>query len=234
MPSFRRTRALALALATLALPAQAAQPLVTDDAAVVAPKTCQLEGSLRAARDGTLWAAQPACNFGGDLEWSAGLGQLAPDADPSSTIVQLQLKSVLYRTREGVGSFGALGGALRDTGAPHGKSAFQGYYAKALASWYPRDGLEFDFNLGAANVRGSGTFALAGVAATGTVATGLQLLGEVFRDQPGPTKFNVGLRSIVVADRVEIYASYGNRFGHSGAADVVIAGFRLQSPAFLP
>jgi len=221
-------------LFAVAASVEAGQPLVTDDAAVVAPKTCQLEGSVRAARDGTLWAAQPACNFGGELEWSVGAGHLRPDADPSSTIVQLQVKSVLGRTADGAWSFGAVGGALRDTGAPHGSSAFQGYYAKGLASWYPRDGLEFDFNLGAANVRGSDTFALAGIAATGTIATGLQLLGEVFRDEPGPWKFQIGFRSIVVPDRFEIYASYGNKFGRSGAADVVVTGFRLQTPAFLP
>jgi hypothetical protein len=221
-------------LFAVAASVEAGQPLVTDDAAVVAPKTCQLEGSVRAARDGALWAAQPACNFGGGLEWSVGAGRLRPDADPSSTIVQLQVKSVLDRTADGTWSIGVVGGALRDTGAPHGISAFQGYYAKGLASWYPRDGLEVDFNLGAANVRGSGTFALAGVAATGTLATGLQLLGEVFRDEPGPWKFQIGFRSIVVPDRFEIYASYGNKFGRSGAADVVVTGFRLQTPAFLP
>ena len=231
MPGSRARVAMLVAFASSV---EAAQPLVTDDAAVVAPKTCQVEGSVRAPRDGALWAAQPACNFGGDLEWSVGAGHLAPDADPSSTIVQLQLKSVLYRTADEQVSFGAVGGALRDTGAPHGRSAFQGYYVKGLASWYPREGLEFDLNLGAANVRGSGTFALAGVAATATVVTGLQLLGEVVRDEPGPWKFSVGVRSVVVADRFEIYASYGNRFGRSGAADVVVAGFRLQSPAFLP
>ena len=227
-------RAPVFALVLAAPSAQAAQPLVTDDAAVVAPKTCQLEGSVRAARDGALWAAQPACNFGGELEWSVGAGHLAPDADPSSTIVQLQGKAVLYRTADAMWSYGALGGALRDTGAPHGSSAFQGYYAKGLASWYPSDALELDFNLGAANAHGQGTFALAGAAATWRVVPGVQLLGEVFRDEPGRWKFQVGMRSIVVPDRFEIYASYANKFGRSGAADVVVTGFRLQTPAFLP
>jgi hypothetical protein len=231
MPLIERTRAPALAIG--ACVADAGQPLVTDDAAVVAPKTCQLEGGVRATRDDRLWFAQPACNFGGDLEWSAGGAHLAPDEEASSTVVQLQLKSVLWRRSDGRVSLGASLGALRDTGAPHGRSAFQLYYARGLASWYPRDGLEFDLNVGAANGYGAGTYALAGVAATATVVTGIQLLGEVFHDEPGPWKFQLGVGSAVVTDRIELYASYGSRF-NSSAGGIVVAGFRLQSPAFLP
>ena len=77
----------------------------------------------------------------------------------------------------------AAGGA--NTGAPHGSSAFQIYYAKALASWYPRSDLEIDLNLGAANAFGSGTFALAGAAVQFAIVGNVQLLAEVFRDEPG-------------------------------------------------
>ena len=235
MPLIERARApaLTLVLAVAASAADAGQPLVTDDAAVVAPKTCQLEGGVRAARDDRLWFAQPACNFGGELEWSAGGAHFAPDDGDPSTIVQLQLKSVLWRRSDGTASLGASLGALRDTGAAHGRSAFQAYYAKGLASWYPQDGLEFDLNLGAANTYGSGTYAFAGIAATATVVTSVQLLGEVFHDEPGPWKFQFGVRSVVVANRIELYASYGNRFNGS-TGGFVVAGFRLQSPAFLP
>jgi hypothetical protein len=234
MTLVRALRAPALALAMAALTVQAGQPLVTDDAAVVAAKTCQFEAGVRATRDDALWFAQPACNFGGDVEWSAGGGHLAPDANPSSTITQLQVKAVLFRTTDSKGSLGVSAGAVRDTGAPHGRSAFQGYYARGLASWYPRSDLEFDLNLGVANVRGPGTYAIAGVAATGTVVTGFQLLGEVYHDEPGPWKFQVGWRSIVVPNRFEVYASYGNRFSRSSAGGFAAAGFRLQTPEFLP
>lgn len=234
MSLLQTLRAPVFALALSVPSAHAGQPLVTDDAAVVAPKTCQFEASVRATRDGALWSAQPACNFGGDVEWSAGAAHLAPDTDPSSTVAQLQLKAVLFRTANAEGSFGALAGALRDTGAPHGSSAYQGYYAKGLASWYPRDDLEFDFNVGAANVRGAGTYVLAGVAATWTVTPDLQLLSEVFRDEPGASKFQLGLRLIVVRNRLEAYASCGNRFGRSSSSGFVVAGFRLQTPEFLP
>ena len=80
-----------------------------------------------------------------------------------------QAKTVLFSLADGEWSFGMSAGGGRDTGAPQGSSAFQIYYAKALASWYPRSDLEVDLNLGAANAYGSGTFTLAGAAIQYTV-----------------------------------------------------------------
>ncbi|MFO1324654.1 MAG: hypothetical protein U1F15_11390 [Burkholderiales bacterium] len=214
--------------------AQGGQPLVTDDAAVVAPKTCQFEAWVRSAGDGRLYAAQPACNFTGNLELAVGAARARPDDGEDWSLVQLQAKTVLYSLDDRTWSFGLVGGAGRDTGAPAGSSAFQAYYAKALASWYPRDDLEIDLNLGAANVYGFGTFALAGAAVQYTVVDRVQLLAEAFRDEPGTAKYNVGVRFAIVPDRFEAYASYGNRFGSASDAWFAIVGIRLQSAAFLP
>ncbi len=212
----------------------AGQPLVTDDAAVIPPKTCQLEAWTVSAHDRHEYWAQPACNFTGNLELSVGGAHASPDAGGSSGLVQLQAKTVLFSLADGEWAFGASAGAGRDTGAPHGGSAFQVYYAKALASWYPRDDLEIDLNLGGANAYGSGTFALAGAAVQYAITSHAQLLAEVFRDEPGRTKYQVGTRFIIVPDRLEAYASYGNRFG--GPSDQWFAqfGIRVQTAAFLP
>lgn len=227
----RMTALLAIAAAT---PGQAAQPLATDDAAVVAPKTCQLEMWSRMARDGRDYWAQPACNFTGNLELTVGSARVLPDTGEASTLIQLQAKTVLFPRGEGEWSFGATAGAGRDTGAPRGSSAFQLYYAKALASWYPREDLEIDVNLGAANQYGPGTFALAGIAVQYAVVPNLQLLAETFHGEPGGGKYQVGARYIVIPDRFETYASYGNRFTGPSGEWWAIVGIRLQTPAFLP
>jgi hypothetical protein len=213
---------------------EAAQPLVTDDAAVVAPKTCQLEAWTRSAHDGRDYWAQPACNFTGNLELAVGGARAKPDAGESSSLVQLQAKTVLFSLADGEWSFGMSAGGGRDTGAPHGSSAFQVYYAKALASWYPRSDLEIDLNLGAANAFGSGTFRLAGAAIQYTVISNVQLLAEAFRDEPGSTKYQVGARYIVIPNRFEAYASYGNRFNGPSDQWSAIIGIRVQTAAFLP
>ena len=225
---------LALALIVSAASAEAAQPLVTDDAAVVATKTCQLEAWARSAHDGQEFWAQPACNFTGNLELSVGVAHATPDAAESSSIVQLQAKTVLFSLVDRGWAFGLSAGGGRDTGAPHGGSAFQLYYAKGLASWHPRSDLEIDLNLGAANAYGSGTFALAGAAIQYAITGNVQLLAEVFRDEPGSTKYQVGARYIFVPNRFEAYASYGSRINETLGQWSGIVGIRLQTPAFLP
>jgi hypothetical protein len=214
--------------------AQAAQPLVTDDAAVVTPKTCQLEAWIHSTRDGREYWAQPACNFTGNLELSVGGAHARPDTGGSSSIVQLQAKTVLIPRTNGAWSFGAVAGGTRETAVPHGSSAFQTYYAKALASWYPRRDLQIDLDLGAANVYGSGTLTLAGAAIQYAAVTNVQLLAETFRDEPGRGKYQVGVRYIVIPNRFEAYASYGNRFNGPPGQWSAIAGIRVQTSPFLP
>ena len=230
----RWSRRLGLAVLLLASSfAHAGQPLFTDDAAVVAAKTCQLEAWILSNHDGRDYVAQPACNFTGNLELSVGAGRARPNEGDSSSLLQLQAKAVLFALDDRVWSFGAVGGAARDTGAPHGNSAFQLFYAKALASWYPREDVEIDLNAGVANSYGQGTFALAGAAIQYTIVTNVQLLAEAFRAEPGPTRYQVGARFIIVPDRLEAYASYGNRFNGPDQW-FAIFGVRLQTAAFLP
>jgi len=225
--------ALAVLLFVTASFAEAGQPLATDDAAIVAPKTCQVEAWARSAHDGHEYWAQPACNFTGNLELSFGVARARADAGESSNLVQLQAKTVLF-SREGTWSFGGVAGVGRDTGAPHGSSAFQLYYAKALTSWYPRSNLEIDLNLGAASVYRSGTFALAGAAIQYAIVSNVRLLAEAFHDEPGRAKYQIGARYIIVPDRFEAYASYGNRINASSAEWFAIVGIRVQTTAFLP
>jgi len=226
--------ALAFMLPAIVSLAEAGQPLVTDDAAVVAPKTCQIEASTRQARDGRVDDLAPACNPTGNLELAFGVARAHPDGGESSTIVQLQAKTVLLERNGREWSFGIVAGGGRDTGAPRGTSAFQLYYAKGLASWYPRSDLEIDLNLGAANEYGQGTTALAGAAIQYAVIPNVQLLGEVFHDQNGRAKYQVGARYIIVRNRFEAYVSYGNQFNGSSDHESAIIGIRIQMPAFLP
>jgi hypothetical protein len=228
-----RLRALCAALWLAAPLAHAGQPLVTDDAAVVAPQTCQLEAWSRLVHDAREYWLQPACNPTGNLEIAVGAAQARTDGGETSSLLALQAKTVLAPRGDGEWSLGLLAGAARDTGAPHGGPAFQAYAAKALASWYPRDDLEIDLNLGVANVYGWGTFVLAGAALQYALVDRLQLLAEAVHVEPGPGKYQVGARWIVVPDRFEAYASYGNRFGGPADQWSVIVGIRLQSPAFL-
>lgn len=218
----------------VAFAAHAGQPLVTDDAALGPAKSCQLEAWVLSTNDVRVYGAQPACNVTGNLELSVGGARARPDDGEASSVLQIQAKSVLFSQDDVDWSFGVVGGALRDTGEEHGRTAFQVWYAKGLASWYPRDDLEIDLNLGAANGYRSGTFVLAGAAVQYSPREDFQWLAEVFRDEPGRAKFQVGLRYVAIADRFEVFLSYGNRFHGTSDHGWVVAGIRLQTAPFLP
>ena len=221
--------ALASALAHPAL--HAGQPLVTDDASIVAPGTCQLEAWWHPTHDGHDYWAQPACNFTGNLELALGLARTYPDGDPTASLIHLQAKTAGFSRDDNRWAYGIVASADRDTGASRGRTAFQGFNVTGLASWYPRDDLEIDLNLGYSYAYGSGSFAVAGAAVQYTVIDSMQLLGEIFRDEPGRAKFQIGVRGIVVPDRFEVYASYGNRFDATQWFATV--GIRLRTPELL-
>lgn len=212
----------------------AGQPLVTDDAAVVAPKTCQVEAWTVTNRDATAYLMQPACNPTGNFELAVGIGTLRPDEGTRSSWIQLQGKTVLFALEDKSWSFGVAGGAARDTGQPRGGPAFQTYYAKGLASWYPNDDLEFDLNLGGANTYGSGSYALAGAAVQYKIVDQVQLLAEVIKDAPGKAAWQAGGRFLVMPEQLEVYVAYRSSFGVWLNEWGVNIGFRLQTPAFLP
>lgn len=224
-------RIIALAVAAASHALHAGQPLVTDDAAIVAPNTCQLEAWYHPTHDGHEYWVQPACNFTGNLELAVGVARSYPHGDPTSSLVHLQAKTMWFARDDGPWSFGVVASGDRDTGAPHGSTAFQAFNVTGLASWYPRNDLEIDLNLGVAYQYQSGTFAFAGAAIQYAVTETAQLLGEVFHDEPGRAKFQVGVRGVVVRDRFEVYASYGNRFDASQWFATI--GVRLQTPEFL-
>ena len=224
-----RLGAIACVLSAIAtLSANAGQPLATDNVALVDAKACQLEAWVQSFHGGREVWALPACNPLGGLEITAGGARTMADDGDRSSLLQLQAKTVLIPPGDRAWSVGASAGAQRDTGAPHGRVAFQTYYGKALASFNPSNNVEVDVNLGLANTYGVGTYALAGAALQYALFDHLQLLSEIFRDTPGRSKFQVGARYVAIRNRLEVYLSYGNRIGGESTAWWTIAGIRVQ------
>jgi len=149
-------------------------------------------------------------------------------------VLQLQAKLVPFRRGGGMASFGGLIGALHQTGGLKQGAASWAYYGKALASLYPASNLEIDLNLGAAYLSGPGTYAIGGVAVQYRPIDRLQVLGELFRDEPGRSKYQAGLRFFAIPDRLEAYVSVGNRIGGASTDWWTIIGIRLQTKTFLP
>jgi hypothetical protein len=228
----QRVATLAWLLVLAASVASAGAPLVTDDASVVASGTCQLEVWGTAARDARGLTAQPACNFVADTELAVGATRTRTDGSGTSSDLVLQLKHVFVADPEGAWSLGAEARAERDTAAPPRPTAFATSYVRALASVNPSDSLEIDVNAGAASTRGSGGYALGGVAIQYAVTPAMKLLAEVYHDEPGTGKAQAGVRLVVVPDRFEVFGSYGERFANRGDWWAIV-GVRLQSRKLL-
>jgi hypothetical protein len=74
--------------------AQAARPMITDDARIVDAKVCQLESWVKKTPDSTETWALPACNFTGNLELTLGGALTREDGQTRTTDVQAQGKTI--------------------------------------------------------------------------------------------------------------------------------------------
>lgn len=224
----------ALCLATCAQSAFAGAPLVTDDASVIEAGSCQFETWINIARGGHDYWAVPACNAFANVELSLGVGGVNPADLPSSQQFVLQGKTV-FAGEEDVWSVGAVAGIGYDNGQAAEGASSRGYYAKALFTWFPRKLLELDLNLGASNDFGAGTILAAGAALQYEFLPNAVAFGEIFRNEKGPGKYQLGLRYTIVPERFEAYASYGNKLGGStGDSWWAVAGIRINTAPFLP
>lgn len=222
-----------LFLAACSQAAFAGAPLVTDDADVIEAGSCQFETWVSSVRGGHDYWAVPACNAFANVELSLGVGGVNPPDLPSSQQFVLQAKTV-FAGEEDVWSFGAVAGIAHDNGPTADGASSRAYYAKALFTWFPRESLELDLNLGASNDFGAGTILAAGAALQYEFASNTVAFGEVFRDEKGPGKYQLGLRYAIVPERFEVYASYGNKLGSTtGDSWWAVAGIRINTAPFL-
>ena len=117
-----------------------------------------------------------------------------------SSLSSLQAKTVLFALDDRVWSFGVVGrrgtryrSTARQVGIPGV------YYAKALASWYPRERSgDRPQSRCRQRLRVRERSRLRAQPFNTRSSTNVQLLAEAFRDEPGPPKYQVGARFIIV------------------------------------
>jgi hypothetical protein len=218
-----------LALAASA-PAFAGEPLATEDASVLERGVCQAElwhrWSTNGAHEGWL---VPACSVGDALELGVGYARTR-DADAGGhSRFLLQAKGVAWRSADDRWSAGAIAAALRDGAHESRGSALHEAYAAGLVSFNALDNaLRVHLNTGVAWRRSDYTTGVYGAAVEYDLRDDWTLMAEVFRDEPGRAKFQLGVRYALVTDRVELFASGGDRFG-GGDGWFAKFGVRFQS-----
>ena len=183
--------------------------MITDDARTVDAKACQVESWVRTNRSSKEYWALPACNFSGNLEVTFG-GAITSDAAGSGTTDVVLQGKTLFKTLEPDGwSVGLVMGGIRHPGG-----------AKRVGVLH---------NTITSSSRGTW-----GVGTETAFAERTWFIAEAFQQKEGRPFFQAGVRHWIVPNRVQIDATYGNRFGSASDERWFSIGVRLLSPAFLP
>lgn len=228
----QRVAALAggLAAAWMAAPAQAARPMITDDARVVDAKACQLESWVRRNRHSTEYWALPACNFTGNLEVTLG-GALTRQQDGSTrmTDVQMQGKTIFKPLETNGWGLGLAAGTVR-----HARTDARDWFAYVPTSFSLRDdAVVIHTNVGwLRDGEARRDRATWGLGTEARLAERTWLIAETFRQGGGRPFHQFGLRHWLVPERIQVDATYGNRNG--GGERWFSIGLRLLTEPFLP
>ena len=212
-----------------AVPAHAARPMITDDARVVEAKGCQVESWVRRNRDSTEYWLLPACNPTGNLEITAGGARTNEAGTTRTTDQQVQAKT-LFKALQPDG-WGA-GLAVGTVGHPGAHRDSYAYVPVSLS--FLRDRIVLHGNAGMLRAPDDRR-----TKATWGLATEVQLDGrnaivaEAFSQGAGAFH-QLGLRHWLVANRVQVDATYGNRNGGGTSERWFSLGLRLLSPPILP
>ena len=213
--------------------AHAARPMNTDDARVVDDKSCQVESWAKRIDGHTEFWAQPACNFTGNLELTVGGAWTRQDGSTQRSAQLIQGKTLFKPLETNGWGYGLAVGLSRDPRA--GSGGGHDTYAYVPASFsFADDKLVLHTNLGwlreQETQRNRFTW---GLGSETRLSERNWLIAETYRQGLGKPFYQVGLRHWLVPERVQVDATYGNRFGGEGGHWVSI-GLRLLSPPFLP
>lgn len=226
----------AFAFGLAATDAQAARPMITDDARLVDAKACQVETWVKKNPDSTEYWALPACNFSGNLELTFG-GARTNDAEATHTTdVVLQGKTLFKPLEPNGWGLGLVVGTVRHPEGHDDDNLVGDLYAYVPTSFSFRDDrVVLHANLGWLHEKDPGRHRLTwGLGSEAQFAERTWLIAETFGQNQGKPFFQAGLRYWLVPNHVQIDATYGDRAGSGSGERWVSIGLRLLSAPFLP
>jgi hypothetical protein len=228
--------AIALALAVTALPAMAARPLITDDARIVDPKSCQVESWVQFHPGGSERWAIPACNPTGNWELALG-GSVARNDENKLELnnVQMQAKTLLKPLETNGYGVALTLGAVHQPNAEEKKMFGNVFVNLPVSLSFADDRFVLHLNAGASHERQEHRNRMTwGVGSETQLTSNIYLIAETFGQNKGKPSYQTGFRFWIVRDRVQVDTTYGNTFGQGTGNRFFSIGLRLLSPAFLP
>ena len=212
----------------------AARPMLTDDARIVDPKTCQLESWIRDSKHTTEYWALPACNVSENLEVTIG-GSLEGVNGHSSFANELyQMKSIIQPIAVNQTGYSIVLGNGRDPKRTMNK-VIQDWYLNVPISYPYNDRLVIHTNLGVTHLTDEKTEKMNwGLSSEYNYNGRVDLISEIFNQSSNSTYFQFGLRYWLIKNRAQIDTTYMNSFNHIGEDQSFSIGLRLLSLPFLP
>jgi len=214
--------------------ARAARPMMTDDARIVDPKSCQIESWVRDSKHMTEYWAQPGCNVGENAEITIG-GSLEGENGHSSFANEIyQIKSIIRPIDINQTGYSIVLGNARDPKRAMNK-AIQDWYLNVPISYPYNDRLVIHTNLGVTHLTDERTEKINwGLSSEYNYNERVDLISEVFNQSSNSTYFQFGLRYWLIKNRAQIDTTYMNSFNHIGEDQSFSVGLRLLSLPFLP
>lgn len=221
---------ISLFLALLAsLPAaQAARPMITDDARLTDPQACQVESWAHQHRQRNEFWALPACNPGGNFELTLGGALSHAHGQKESGALLVQGKTLFKALETNSYGLGLAAGYATQPG--HGQSGTPYFYLPASFS-FADDRFVLHTNLGASHDRESRATRLTwGLGSEIQTTSHLYVIAESYGQDKGSPLFQMGLRYWVVPNHIQVDTTYGSQIGSIRDERWFSIGLRLISP----
>ncbi len=213
---------------------EAAQPLVTDDAAVVAPKPASSKpGFIRCTRATNTGRSRRVISPATSSSRSA-LRVRIPTRASNRASFSCKRKPCCFRATTGRGRSARSAAARetpgRRTGARHSRRTTRNFSRPGIRVTILRS-----TSISAPPTRTGREHSRSRPLPSSTRSSRTcSCWLRPFAANLGPGKYQVGIRYIVVPDRFEAYVSYGNPFNGASSQWSTIIGIRVQTAAFLP
>lgn len=214
-----------------------ARPMVTDDARVVDPKSCQLESWVKLNKGSTEFWALPGCNVGQNLEITYGGAITREESNSHTTDTVLQAKTLLRPLTTNDYGVGLVVGHVKHPNAENNEKNMIGdaYLYVPVSISMLDDRFVLHTNLGVIHDRAEQANKFTwGIGSETQLNKSAYLIAEVYGDNQSRAFHQLGLRYWVVPNRVQIDTTYGNRFANDMEERWISVGLRLLSPPLLP
>ncbi len=228
---------LVMVVTVLASPAAyAARPMVTDDARIVEPQSCQMETWVRTNQDarGAYWAV-PSCAPVDNLELSYGASTVRDSGESRVGASFAQAKTQLRSLKPNDWGLSlTLGRTLERASAPGERNVPSHYLNVPFSLSLRDDDILLHANAGLRRDMAQGrSFGNWGLSAEIRLRERLQLITETYGEARSPTLVQGGLRLWLIPDRVQVDATLGADLRGTRDSRWATLGLRVVTPAFL-